>query len=340
MRNTVSFNKILFVIGVPMFLFGGLIVLMNTGVQSTNENFNLAITIDLLLTIPLVYFLLIRNTKIPKTTVVPVLVLGLLIGTVFLPTNAQGYLELFKMWVMPIVEIAVVTFIGVKVKRTLKRYNEVKANSVDFYSALKQVSHEILPKKLVMPFVTEIAVIYYGFVNWKSHKIIENEFTYHKESGSRAMFGVLIFLILIETFVLHLLLVKWNEIVAWVLFVLSVYTVIQILGFAKSLSKRPIKVDDESLKLRYGILSETEILLSDIESVELWTKDIDENEMSQKLSPLGALDSHNIKVSVKKEYQLVGLYGFKKGFETIYFHVDNSILFKEKLENYLNSTST
>jgi hypothetical protein len=323
---------VLLVLGVPVLLFGGLIYVMMTGVQSNNANFNLALTIDLLLTIPLVYFLLIRKTSIPKTTIVPVIVLGLIIGTVFLPSQSQSYLELFKMWVMPVVELTVVTFVVLKVRKTIKKYNSIKEGTIDFYEALKQVGGEVLPKKVVMPFVTEVAVIYYGFISWRTEKLKENEFTYHKESGARAVLGVFIGLVLIETFALHLLLLEWNEIIAWVLFGLSFYTALQLFGFTKSLSRRPIRIEEKKLKLRYGILSETEIKLADIVSIQKWTKDPDENNVFQKLSPLGELDAHNVQLVLKNEIELIGLYGLKNKFKVLYFHVD-------EVDQFLNSTN-
>ena len=324
MVNNLSLNRILLVLGVPLLLFGCLIYVMISGVQSNNANFNLALTVDLLLTVPIVYFLLIRKTSIPKTSIVPVIVLGLVIGTIFLPSQSQSYLELFKMWVMPLVELTVVTVVILKVLKTIKKYNSIKVGSIDFYEALKQVADKMLPKKLVMPFVTEIAVIYYSFINWGTIALKENEFSYHKESGARALFGVLIGLILIETFALHLLLISWNEIVAWVLFGLSLYTGLQLFGFSKSLSRRPIRIEDNKLKLRYGILSEAKIKLTDIASIQKWTKDPDGDIAFQKLSPLGELDSHNVQLVLKREVELIGLYGIKKDFKVIYFHVDEA----------------
>jgi hypothetical protein len=120
-----------------------------------------------------------------------------------------------------------------KVRKVLKTYKRQKSDVFDFYIVLQNTCAEFLPKRLVMPFVTEVAVFYYSFVNWKSLKLNENEFTYHKDSGLRAVLCVFIFLILIETAALHILLVKWNVIVDWILFGLSFYTALQVLGVCK-----------------------------------------------------------------------------------------------------------
>lgn len=42
----------------------------------------------------------------------------------------------------------------------------------------------MLPKVALIPVVTEIAVIYYGFINWKKRNLKPYEFLYHKDSGT------------------------------------------------------------------------------------------------------------------------------------------------------------
>ena len=53
---------------------------------------------------------------------------------------------------------------------------------------------------------------------------------------------VLIFSIAIETFAIHLLLLKWSETAAWILTGISIYTAIQVFGLAKSITQRPIVI--------------------------------------------------------------------------------------------------
>lgn len=253
MNRSLNLNRNILNFGIPLSLLGILIFLMKSSFLANNDTLNLAITADLLLTVPLVYFLLIRKTEIPKTTVVPVLIIGLLIGSYFLPKESQTYLTIFKTWVLPLIEISILTFTIIKVRSAIKKYKNLKGSTPDFFNALKSTCNEILPKKLVLLFATEIAVFYYGFINWKIRGINENEFTYHKNSGTPALFGGFIMIIGIETFALHFLLARWSIVVAWVLTALSVYTAIQVLGFAKSLSKRPISINTDSLTLKYGI---------------------------------------------------------------------------------------
>lgn len=332
MKKATTINRNVANLLAPLSLFGLLIVLMKSPLLNQGSNLGLAISIDLLITVPLVYYLLIRKSSIPNTTVVPMMVVGLLIGTYFLPVEDQVYLELFKTWALPVIEVLILILVVVKVRKAIKTFKDQRGNAPDFYSTLKNTCHQLLPKQLAWPFATEVAVIYYGFINWKGRELQENEFSYHKRSGTPALFGALIFIIAMETFALHLLLERWNVVVAWILSGLSIYTAIQFLGFAKSLSKRPISITQHSLILRYGILSETEIPFPDIDTIELSRKPLEKDKLNHKLSPLGELESHNVIIHLNSDNELRGLYGSRKKFRKIGLHIDQPKDFKEKLE--------
>ncbi len=269
MNRTIHTNRNLINFGIPLALLGTLILLIKSSFLNGNDTFNFAISADLLLTVPLVYFLLIRKSETPNTTVIPVMIIGLLVGSYFLPQQSQTYLSIFKTWALPVIEISALIFVIIKVQGAIRKYKALKGSTPDFFNALVNTCQEILPKRLVQPFATEVAVFYYGFINWKTREIRENEFTYHKKSGTPAIFYTVILIIAIETVAIHFLLTLWSSVAAWILTALSIYTAIQVFGFAKSLSKRPISINKDSLTLRYGILNEVEIPLSDIDKVEL-----------------------------------------------------------------------
>lgn len=339
MNRILSLNRSHIAVLLTLALFAVLILISTLSTAVLNDTLAFAITVDLLITVPILYYLLIRKTSIPNTTTVPILILGLVIGTFFLPESNQSYLNLFKTFAMPVIEVAILTFIIAKVYSIRKRFKSNKDSSVDFFSALKKACAEIIPKKLAPIFVAEIAVIYYGLINWKKRKLTTNEFTYHVKSGTVTLLGAFIFIILIETFVVHLLVSRWSEIAAWILTGLSIYTVLQVLGFAKSLSKRPFEISDNSLLIRYGILAEVDINLRDIAVIELSKKPIKDYKTCIKLSPFGELESHNTVIYLNTPNTLAGMYGTKKEFEALAFYVDQPEMFKENLEKSLEKIS-
>jgi len=303
--------------------------------NANSSSLSVGITFDLVLTVPLVYFLLIRKTSIPKTTVIPLLVVGIIICSLILPTENQYYLNLFKTWVLPIVELSILAFVIFNVRKGIKRYKQYKTESFDFFTTLKSTCYEILPRVTVIPVVTEIAVFYYGFIHWKKRKLKDNEFTYHKDSGTVTLLIAIIVIVAIETITLHILLAKWNITVAWIFTFLSVYSGIQIFGFVKSMFKRPISIVSNKLILRYGIMNETTIEIANIDSIEISSKDIELSKETRKLSFLRELESHNVIIRLKKENTLVGLYGIKRTYKNLVLHVDKKNEFKNQINNAL-----
>ena len=321
--KTLSLRSNLIALTIPFTLFGALILLiMHYLPGEKNGMLDLAVSLDLLITVPLIYFLLVRKTSLPNTTIIPVMITGLIIGTYFLPTESQKYLNAFKTWALPVIEISVLIIVAGKVYQAIRKFKS-KGITQDFYTTLKAACQELLPQKLVLPFATEVAVIYYGFISWRTRKLKSNEFTYHQESGMPAIMGAFIFVILIEAIALHLLLTRWNPVVAWVLTGLSIYTAIQVLGFAKSIGRRPIVVDNQQVIIRYGILNEVDIPVSNIQTIECSTNPLEKDPMTKTLSPFGDMEGHNVMIRLNEELMLIGLYGFRKKFKTLALHVDN-----------------
>lgn len=326
---------------VTIFLFIVLALLSKSVAFRQNAtDLSIGMTADLVLVIPLTYFLLIRKTPIPNTTVIPILVVGMLLGFYILPPENQYYLSLFKSFVLPCIELTVLCFVVYKVRRAMVLYKQKKENRKDFFNTLIETCSDLLPKALVMPFATEVAVFYYVFFAWGSKKLEKNEFTHHKESGSMAIFSVFVFIILIEIFVIHLLLIRWSEIAAWIISGLSIYTALQVWGLIKSIPRRCIVVENQALILRYGILNETKINLQDIITVEPFGKAINKEDGIITLSPLGEMENYNLLLHVKTEQTLKGLYGMKKRYKKLAFHVDQKEEFLSTLTANLNSSKS
>jgi len=206
-----------------------------------------AITFDLLVTTPVLYFLIIRKRSIPNTTVVPVFILGIIISSIILPSENQDYLSMVKLWFLPILELSILTYVIIQIRKAFIQFRKQRSTSPDFFLASKAASERILPTFLVLPFATELSVFYYGLFAWKKRSIQSNEFTYHQSTSTNLVLGVFIFLIMIEAVAIHLLIQGWSTLFAWILTGLSIYGCFQILGILKSISRRPISIEEGSI---------------------------------------------------------------------------------------------
>ena len=305
MVKKVSLRHPFFTFGIPLFITLFLVFLAkSTWFDTNHKSISTGIMIDLLIVVPIVYFALIRKTKIPKITLIPLFFLGVFTASKIIPEDHQYSLIIIKNWMVPVLELFVLGFITTKVVKGIREYKKNKKTSPDFFSTLKNTCRELFPSKIASLLAMEIAVFYYGFIYWKKRMPQKNEFTYHKNSSVISLLAALLIIIAAETLVLHFALAKWNTIVAWILTVLSIYSGIQIFGFLKSISKRPVLIENEVLKLRYGIMSEAIINIEDIDAVVISSKEMEFKNRTVKLSPLGEMESHNIVLYLKKEQLL------------------------------------
>lgn len=339
MKIALSKNANSITFGLPFLLILALVALVKSPwFQLYPKELSIGITLDLVLTIPIIYFLLIRKKEIPKITVISSFILGLVIASFLIPEEQQFALNQVKTFVLPFVEIGVMIFVISTARKTIKEYKTQKGKTLDFYTAIINACKEIIPLKIAPFLATEIAVIYYSFFDWKTAKLAQNEYSYAKKSGIIAILYTFIFIIFIETFAIHLLVERWNVTFAWVLSILSVYSSFQIFALSRSMSKRPVIMDFEAgeLVLRYGIFGESIIKLEDISAIELNSKLLDDKDKTLvTLSPLGALSSHNIILHLKNENTLHGFYGIQKQFKSIALYIDEKDKFCQEIEGFL-----
>lgn len=294
------------------------------------------ITADLTLTAPLCYFFLIRNRAIPKTSVVPVFILGILLATWSLPLERQYYLDLIKMWLLPIVEFGVVGFIGYKVYQAKKMYR-THPNS-DFYTQVLQVTKELFPRKISHLMATELSVPYYCFWTWKMPELKGHQFSYHKRSGSAALLWGFIMAIMVETVVLHLLLGLWSVLVAWVATILSLYACLQVIALIKSMARRPIELNETELWLKYGTFGDAKITWPNIKSIQFYGFNNEDKDAS-RLSVLGEMERPNILIELYRKTRITTAFGIQKEIEKILFFVDEKDAFIEQVEERISGVS-
>lgn len=292
--------------------------------------FAVAISIDFTLVLPLVYLLFIRKTSIPKVTVVPVFIVCLVVAIKSIPMDAQYVLRWVKFWVLPLVELSVLSFVGYKFYLLRKAFKQQNRKVIDFYDALQEACNQAFPGLAGKLLASELSMLYYSFIAWGKPSYQENEFTIHKQSGVLVVLSFIIGLVVIETGVLHLLLQEWNAIVAWVLTGLSVYSGFQIFGFIKSIPRRPVLVSEDSIQLRFGMMAQVDVPFTAVKRVDLFKKELPEGSPIVELSPLGPLSGgHNARITLKRQLTLEKLFGRRKNFEEIVFFVDDAEQFVE-----------
>lgn len=333
MQNTINLRNSLVVFGFPLLMVLSLVILVKSSFFI--PKISSFVIIDFLITIPLVYFLLIRKKSISNKTVFSVFMLGVLIASFTLPKENQQLLNTVKTFLIPIVEIGVIAFIMLKGRSVAKKIKEINDYSLDFFDVINKVCKEILPSKVAGIFASEIAMIYYGLFNWKKKELKKNEFTYHKDGMAVSVILGFLLVVVVEMFVTHSMMKNGNVNGSLILAALSGYTILQILATLRSLVKRPIVIDEdnEELYLKFGILANAKISLHQIENIELSTKEISEKSSIKFFSPIGSAGGHNLILHLKEEIKFNSFYGFTKKATSLAIFVDSRDAFVKMLNN-------
>lgn len=324
-------------LSIPILIVLFLVILTRTiGFQQSPDELSIGVLLDLLVTIPVLFYFLIRNTQVPKITVCYTFLAGLLLASFIIPADEQQLLSKVKVIAIPIIEIGIVSMLLFKMSRLSKSLK--KSSGDDFYDKLLLACNEVFPNRVGKILATEIAVFYYLFYSKKKDINSELEFTYSEKSGIKSIVVVFLFLISIETIVVHLLVSKWNVTVSWILSLLGLYTIIQVLAILRSMNKRLITIDyeAESLNLRYGFGSQTLISFDSIRSIEKSTKAFANEKSHVCLSLFDLLDSNNIVIHLNDENKLQKIYGMEKKYRSISLFIDESDLFVETIEEIIS----
>ena len=333
--STLKYNVIAFLI--PLSLLLTLVLLLNSSLFLANQTtLSTFITIDFIITIPIIYFLLIRKRNISNFTIAPFLILCVVIASYAIPLANQDLLSLAKTWLIPVVEIGVLTLVVIKVRKVINAYKQTANNHKDFYSALMETCESLFPKTVSQFAANEIALIYYGFFNFKKTTLKANEYSNYKGSGILSTLGALILVVGIEMITVHILAAKWNPLFAWILTGLTFYSALQLIGIIRSIPKRPITVNPNELVLRFGMLSETIIPYHTIKSIGFANSlDFDKNKKTKTLSLLGELENSNIVIHLKTPQELNFIYGKPKTYTKLLLFVDDNQNFKTQVEKHL-----
>lgn len=297
----------------------------------------MASTIDLTLLIPAIYFLCIRKSSIPKFTVLPVFVLSMVLASQLIPSDYHQTLT-YVQYLIPLIELFVIGFIVYNVRKTVKAYDKQKKGHKKRQGFLETVSEATTKAYgegvFANAFATEISVFHYAIVGWNPQ--IEapkgERFTYHKESGYFAFLGVILFALVVETAIFHLLLMQWSNVAAWILTGLSIYSLFFVLGDFNAIKKRPMYFTENGLMVRVGLRWRVFIPFEEIASVELRIPDKEKEEFANFI----VAGEANTVINLKSEITAKGLYGFKKTFTTLALNMDNRQDFQARLSEKIS----
>ncbi|CAM1362066.1 hypothetical protein [Tenacibaculum xiamenense] len=336
MLNVLKFRGSLVVYGIPLLLILILAVVVKSSFFSPFLSY--FITIDLLITIPFIHYLLIRKKEISKKSIIAVIVAGFLTAYYIFPDENRDALSIVQSVLIPVLELGLIGYVIIKIRTSLKKVKSSSEN-FDFLDQTQEICNEILPFKLGAVLATEISVIYYGLFNWKRRTLRKFEYSYHKNSTAVSLILGFLLVIAVEMFVTHAMMKNGNVKGSIILAVLSGYSLLQIIAVLRSLSSRPIFIDmkKQELILKFGILSKAVIPFKTMKSIELNSKELPEETDVKCFSPLGRSLGHNLILHFNEEIKYNSFYGFSKKASKLAIWVDDHIDFQKQLEEVIDN---
>ena len=336
-KTALSQNRLL-IFGLPALLILSISILALNHRMVDTPAMAVAIILDLVLTIPLIYWLLIRSTDIPKITIVPMIIGGLVLTNFILPESQQILAGNFRHILIPIIELGVFFYLIRLAKKTGQKFKALKNRDTDFLEVIRKTVQEVFPMKTFAKFLSfEIAVFYYAFFLWSKPKTIAaHQFTYHKKSGAAALFYALTMIILVESFAVHLLIAPYSPVFAWLLTISSLYLAVQFYAHIKAIKRRLITIENEQIFFRNGLFANTLLPLNNIHAIELSQRQPQTDRKVEKFALIAELELHNIILHLKKPITIEGFYGVKKQAEVVLIWVDEKDKFVQQIQSYLD----
>ena len=232
------------------------------------------ITLDLVVVIPaLYYFMVLRPRKSSPLYLVPCFAACIAVAAKLIPAaEHQTLLSLKRL--SPMLEVFVLAALAARFREFYRSYREAKRSAVYFTDALFSGFQKALSDRAVfiIAFV-EFFLIYFSFAGWflKPPAVQEDQrhFTYHRKSGYVSILGILMFVLIVETFALHMIVMRWSVFAAWILTVVSLYSALWLVGDYHAIRVHPIIVSPERLYLRTGLRWRADIPLENVEGVEI-----------------------------------------------------------------------
>lgn len=147
MTGNLSLKETLLLFGLPLFILVSLALFASSDIALSNSLISKSITLDLIITIPLIHWVLIRKKDISKFSVLSFFVIGVLIASFVIPEENQSFISFIKNWILPFIELGIVTIILLKIRKTIQVYRFTKNSSPDVFTILKKTCSNVFPKK-------------------------------------------------------------------------------------------------------------------------------------------------------------------------------------------------
>ncbi|RSK49352.1 hypothetical protein [Hymenobacter rigui] len=214
-----------------------------------------AVSFDVLLGLPMLFYLLVvRPYRLPVSTVAAAFTAAVALGYWLLPGPQQQYVR-WAGQALGGVEVLTAALLLLNLRRLQLACRAAGQHTSEVAEQLTAAFRQVFGRPLA-PLVFELQVFYYALLSWRARPVAttgSRVFTSYQESAFTAYVGTVMLLSVAEMGALHLLLIRWNPLVAGVALVLHLYGLLALLAHARAVRLLPVQLTPEQeLVVRVG----------------------------------------------------------------------------------------
>jgi hypothetical protein len=231
--------------------------LLQSGAVQQNPAIAAAMTFDLTVTVPALYYLLlVRPKRAPAISLLPVFLACVRVAHLLLPTGHQSFLRPLMFVAAPLEFVAIGLLIQ-RVRRIAAHRTDGDVIATDPMERLALGAREVYGDNRAVEFlITELSVFYFSLASWWSRATTPEgmtAITCYRKSSWGLLVGVLTFCVLMEGSVAHVMLQRWSIAGAWIWTALDLYAILWLLADFQALRLRPHLLSAEHLHIRFGL---------------------------------------------------------------------------------------
>ncbi len=264
---------------------------------------------------------------------VPLFLASLLSARLALPDDYEAVLRPMQLLAAP-VELVVLVWIGLKL-RDGRRAWSASGSTLDAGDRVDLAAREVLGAgRLAAVFATELTVLRYALLSWRdSAPSGEDTLTYDRRTSYGAILVALLLVSAAEIPALHLMVSLWSDTAAWLLTGLGAYGVLWIVGDWRACRLRPVRVDGDILRIRFGLRWRVDVPMEHLRQVRAptGTERSDRSAVDLRLALPGA--SWQL-LELDRPVTAVGMYGLQRQVRTLGLGLDAPERLMTALETY------
>jgi hypothetical protein len=282
----------------------------------TRHVLTMALSFDLLVTLPGSYYLLVARPRGQSWwTAVGVAMLGMLRSAMLVGPAALA---------RPILGVAIAGLMGVLVIRGRTAWR-ARDRHDDPLMVLGRIMPETSLPLAAAIVSSELAVFYYGLLCWWRRPHVSagmRPFSVHQRGGATAVLYVMAAMGVLETAVVHILVQHWSARAAWAFTAFDLYGVLWIVAAARALVLRPILVGADTIVFRASFWWTVAVDRTNVAEVRPFTGTRVKRGSTAPLS-LAWFTTPSVLVRFHEPVSATGLWGRKKTTAAIAVPVDD-----------------